>query len=195
MSTCVNRFHQGIRIGLVGLMGTLMGGGITQASENESHIAFEPFQAEAYAGLWKRSPFTLASAESSGPGELERRYALASVTMIGDRPFVRLVDLSDGRSNVDPAAVGIEVVGVELSEQYMQTRVTLRKGNQVARVGFNQELVRERRIAGGAASPAGPAPSSSRVSSRVKPSEGHPPPPARSPRVIRRRVPVPEGKP
>lgn len=117
----------------------------------------EPWTAERYAAISRQSPFALATpaAPVSAPqASFAANWYVEGIARIGEADFVTIKsrDLSTQFSlfghEPDPRS-GVVLSGVDWSETVGKSTVTVRKGNEVARLEFNEATLRSPAPPGG----------------------------------------------
>ena len=104
------------------------------------------FPVERYSSLWEHSPFTIASIQQeASPAGFAQNLAVVGVAKIGDKDMVTLlnkqslerVTVTSDSSN----AQGMKIVSVAADTDPLKTSVTIQKGSEVAKVGFDKTMI------------------------------------------------------
>jgi hypothetical protein len=91
-----------------------------------------PLTAERYEPLWKRSPFTLPTADTNAAAEAPAKLALLGITRLGDDTFISILNKDTQQSvflsSREPGPYTIEAVN--MAERISDSSVTLRQGTE-----------------------------------------------------------------
>ena len=104
----------------------------------------EGYAVERYSALWEHSPFSLATVQPQAQPSFAQNLALVGIARIEGEDMVTLLNrVSQERFTVgtEPNADGIAVVSVDTDSDPLKTRVSIRKGSEVATVSFDKGLL------------------------------------------------------
>jgi hypothetical protein len=101
---------------------------------------------ERYEPLWKKSPFTLSSANELVPGGFAEKLALVGLVQIGDKQFASILNRdSKERFFVSSEAnkEGIVLEKMEIGSEMKDVVVTLKKGSEISTLRYDQEFIKQ----------------------------------------------------
>jgi hypothetical protein len=150
----------------------------------EDDLIPQGFPPERYEPLWKKSPFSLSSVAQDVPGGFAEKFILTGILKIGDTPYADVLNKETKERmflSAQPNPQDIRIEKLESGTDLSQVVVTLRKGNEVGVLRYDQEYLKQTLNQAAPPMPANPAPMAPRPA--VNPQQ---PPPAIRTKPVRR---------
>jgi hypothetical protein len=124
----------------IGLLLLAGGAGCAFSSARAGAIP-DSYGEERYAALWEHSPFTLATVQPVAQPGFAQNLTVVGFAQIDGKDMVILLNrVTQERATLgtEPNADGIALVSVEADSDPLKTKVTLRKGTEVATISFDK---------------------------------------------------------